>query len=300
MKKERWKLIANPCLCQSEDCRVLLPEKIEWSALSAHEFSARRERSIQHYRMVRCHSCGLVRSDPILSGKDLAELYRDSEFLYPNESRYAARTYASLVTPYFGMFPRPEQIRLLEIGCGNGTFLDEMRLHHLHTIMGVEPSVRAVEQASVTVKPAIINDVLHRGFFPPEAFDVVCAFHVLDHLREPAEFIKECFHILNDKGIMVLVCHNVDALVNKVLGEYSPVFDVEHTFLFNPATLKKLVESCGFTTRNEGRVANTYPLSYWLRYAPIVNRFVGRFPRAIQNISLTLYAGNIYICAQKK
>ena len=278
----------------------MLPEKIEWSALSAHEFSARRERSIQHYRMVRCNSCGLVRSDPILSGEDLAVLYRESEFLYPNESRYAARTYASLVTPYFGMFPRPGQIRLLEIGCGNGTFLDEMRLRNVHTVTGVEPSVRAVEQASATVKPAIINDVLQRGFFPPEAFDVVCAFHVLDHLREPAEFIKECFRIMSKKGMMILLCHNVDALVNKVLGENSPVFDVEHIFLFNPATLRKLVEPHGFITRDIGKVKNTYPLSYWLRYAPIVNRFVGRLPRAIQNISLTLYAGNIYICAQKE
>jgi 2-polyprenyl-3-methyl-5-hydroxy-6-metoxy-1,4-benzoquinol methylase len=293
------KLLDNRCLCKFEDCRVLLPEKIEWSALSAYEFSARRKRSIQHYRMVRCHSCGLVRSDPILADEDLAVLYRESEFLYPNESRYAAGTYASLVTPYFGMFPQPEQIRLLEIGCGNGTFLDEMRRRGVHTVTGVEPSVRAVEQASETVKPAIINDVFHRGVFHPGTFDVVCAFHVLDHLREPAEFIKECFHILNDKGIMILVCHNVDALVNKVLGEYSPVFDVEHIFLFNPVTLRKLLEPYGFITRDIGKVANTYPLSYWLRYVPIVNRFVERFPSSVKDILLTFDAGNIYICAQK-
>jgi SAM-dependent methyltransferase len=293
-------LLDNHCLCKSEDCRVLFPEKIEWSTFSAYEFSARRMRSLQHFRIVRCNACGLVRSDPVLSGEDMAVLYRESEFLYPNESRYAARTYASLVTPYFGVFPRPEQIRLLEIGCGNGSFLDEMRRCHLQTVMGVEPSVQAVEQASGTVKTAIINEAFHRGLFPPETFDVVCAFHVLDHLREPARFIKECFRILDKKGIVILVCHNVDALVNKVLGEYSPVFDVEHTFLFNPATLHNLVESCGLVPRDEGKVTNTYPLSYWFRYAPLVNRFVERFPRAVKNIPLTLYAGNIYICAQKK
>jgi 2-polyprenyl-3-methyl-5-hydroxy-6-metoxy-1,4-benzoquinol methylase len=292
-------LFSNRCLCNSEDYGILFAQRIDWSTFSAYEFSARRKRSIQHYRIVRCNACGLVRSDPVLSDEDLAVLYRESKSLYPQESQCAARTYASLVTRYFGMFPRSERIRLLEIGCGNGSFLEEMGRHPLRTVVGVEPSVQAVENSTGTVKPAIINDVFKKGFFPPGMFDVVCAFHVLDHLREPVEFIRECFRIVDRKGIIILVCHNVDAFVNKMLGEYSPVFDVEHIFLFNPATLRHLLETCGFIPRDEGRVTNTYPLSYWFRYAPIVNRVVERFPRSIKNISLTLYAGNIYICAQK-
>lgn len=293
-------LLHNRCLCKSEDCQILFPEKIEWSTFSAYEFSARRRRSIQHYRIVRCNACGLVRSDPVLSDEELAALYRRSEFLYQRESSFAARTYASLLTRYFGMFPRPEQIRLLEIGCGNGAFLEEMQRRRLHTVIGVEPSVQAVEHASGAVRSAIINNLFNRGFFQPETFDVVCAFHVLDHVRAPVEFIRECFRIVNKKGIVIVVCHNVDAIVNKMLGEYSPVFDVEHIFLFNPATLRNLFESCGFIPRDEGRVTNTYPLSYWLRYAPIVHKFVERFPLLMQNILLTLYAGNICICAQKE
>jgi 2-polyprenyl-3-methyl-5-hydroxy-6-metoxy-1,4-benzoquinol methylase len=294
------KLLNNPCLCKSEDCRVIFPQKIEWSTLSAYEFSARRKRIRQHYRIVRCNACGLVRSDPVLSESDLAVLYKDSHFLYPEESRCTARTYASLVARYFGMFPLPEQIRLLDIGCGNGTFLEEMQRCHLHTVTGVEPSVQAVENAPGTVKPAIMNEVFKHGFFHPETFDVVCAFHILDHLNRPVEFIEECFRIIKKKGIIVLVCHNVDAMVNKVLMEYSPVFDIEHIFLFNPATLRRLLESCGFISRDQGKVTNTYPCSYWFRYAPILNRFMERFPLSIKNIPLTLYGGNIYICAQKQ
>jgi SAM-dependent methyltransferase len=299
MKKERWKLIDNPCLCGSGDFRLLFPERIDWPQLSAYEFSARRRRRVQHYRIVRCNGCGLVRSDPVLSDADLAALYRRSEFLYQQESSFAARTYAALVAPYFAMFPRPEQIRLLEIGCGNGSFLEEMRRYPLCALSGIEPSVQAVEHAAEAVKPAIINAAFHPGSFPPGTFDVVCTFHVLDHVREPAEFMKECFRVVDKKGFVILVCHNVDALVNNLLGEYSPVFDVEHIFLFNPATLRSLAESCGFIVRDEGTVRNTYPLSYWLRYAPIVHRFAERFPRSIQNIPLTAYAGNMYLCAQK-
>jgi SAM-dependent methyltransferase len=293
-------LSENHCLCPSGDCRVLLPQKIEWDSLSAYEFSARRRRRIQHYRIVRCLGCGLVRSDPVLSDEDLAALYRKSPFVDPKESGYAARTYASLVTRHFRMFPGPEKIRLLEIGCGNGSFLEAMRPHGLSVMTGVEPSVQAVESAPETVRPAIINDPFTPDLFQPESFDAVCAFHLLDHLRRPHEFIRECFRIVGKKGIVILACHNVDALVNKALGERSPVFDIEHIFLFNPVTLRRLVESCGFVVRDEGRVINTYPLSYWFRYAPLVNGWVERLPLRIQNIALTLYAGNIYICAQKE
>jgi SAM-dependent methyltransferase len=291
--------VPNRCLCKSEDCRVLFPERIDWSQLSAYEFSARRRRRVQHYRIVRCNACGLVRSDPALSDGDLAALYRGSEFLYQRESRFAARTYAALVTPYLAVLPHPEQVRLLEIGCGNGAFLEEMLRHGLDAFRGVEPSVEAVEHAPEGVRPAIVNRFFHPGMFVPGTFDIVCAFHVLDHLREPVEFLKECFRIVDKEGIVILVCHNVDAFVNKVLGEYSPVFDVEHVFLFNPATLRSLAESCGFIIRDEGKVTNTYPLSYWLRYAPVANRFAARLPLSIQNIPLTAYAGNIYLCAQK-
>lgn len=293
-------LLQNRCLCTSEDDRVLFPEKIDWSSLSGYEFSARRRRTIQHYRIVRCNACGLVRSDPVLSDEDLASLYRRSEFLYPRESRFAARTYASLVTRHFGMFPSRERIRLLEIGCGNGAFLEEMQGCSLHTVIGMEPSIQAVEHASAAARPAIINEMFAYGFFQPETFDVVCAFHLLDHLRAPVDFIRECFRIVKKNGIVIVVCHNVGAFVHKVLGEYSPVFDVEHIFLFNPATLRDLFESCGFIARAEGRVTNTYPLSYWLRYAPVVHGVVDRFPLWIQNISLTMYAGNIYLCGQKE
>ncbi len=293
-------LIDNRCLCGAEDSRVLFPERIDWSQVSAYEFSARRRRRVQHYRLLRCNACGLVRSDPVLSDADLAALYRGSQFLYQQESGFAARTYAALVTRYLALLPAAGQVRLVEIGCGNGAFLEEMLGRGVHTLGGVEPSVQAVAHASERVRSAIVNRCFCPGLFSPETFDVVCAFHVLDHLRAPGEFVRECFRILRKRGIMVLICHDVDALVNRVSGEYSPVFDVEHIFLFNSATLRSVAESCGFILRGEGRVRNTYPLSYWLRYAPIVQGFAGRLPLPIQRIPVTMYAGNIYLCAQKE
>lgn len=293
-------LLANPCLCKAGNDRILFPQRMGPSALTAYAFSARRRRSLQHYRIVRCRACGLVRSDPVLSDRDLGALYRASQFLYAQESAYAARTYASLVSRQARAFHGTGPIRLLEIGCGDGSFLKEMGRRGLKGAVGVEPSVQALGHASPEVRPTIVNDLFRRGLFQEGTFDVVCAFHLLDHLARPDALLEECFRILDGQGLLILVCHNVDAFVNRILGERSPVFDIEHIFLFNPATLGRLAVSSGFALREQGRVVNTYPLSYWLRYAPVLSRIADRLPLGIGNVPFTLNAGNIYLCAQKR
>jgi hypothetical protein len=50
--------------------------------LNGAVFSARRLPDRLHYRMVRCQRCGLLRSDPILSARELARLYASSKFTY--------------------------------------------------------------------------------------------------------------------------------------------------------------------------------------------------------------------------
>jgi hypothetical protein len=45
--------------------------------------------------------------------------------------------------------------------------------------------------------------------------------------------------------------------------------DVEHTYLYSPATLSRLVRDHGFTTLRVGPVLNTYSMWYLLRLVPL-------------------------------
>ena len=290
----------NKCICKNENDIVLYSQRIDWTTLSVYEFSARRDRKIQHYRIVRCKNCGLVRSDPVLSEDNLSLLYKNCKFLYENESRLAAATYASLAQKYFKLLPGNQKRSLLEVGCGNGTFLEEMMRNGIENVVGVEPTNDVQNFTSDKMKPHIINDVFKPGRFGDETFDMMCAFHLIDHLLDPDEFVKESLRILKKSGMILLVCHNVDAMVNRVLKECSPVFDIEHIFIFNKSTLRTLVEKNGFEVIGIGDLRNTYKISYWLKYMPLFNKIVPFLPLGIKNQLFTLSVGNIFICAQKK
>ena len=101
--------------------RLLYPESLGDQAATAQRFSARRTPDRVHYRIVRCGHCGLIRSDPILSADALLTLYRGSHFDHPVESQFAAETYARYAAAVLDELP--DRDSLLEIGCGNGAFL---------------------------------------------------------------------------------------------------------------------------------------------------------------------------------
>jgi len=73
--------------------------------------------------MVRCLSCGLVRSDPVLDEATLAHLYAESTFDYEAETANLKATYGRYLAKLRAF--SNHQDSLLEIGCGDGFFLEQ-------------------------------------------------------------------------------------------------------------------------------------------------------------------------------
>ena len=56
------------------------------------------------------------------------------------------------------------------------------------------------------------------------------------------------------------------------MGERSPIIDVEHTYLYSPATMSAIFRRNSFDVLEVGRVWNDYSLRYLARLAPIPRR----------------------------
>ncbi|HLZ07535.1 MAG TPA: hypothetical protein VKT80_03035, partial [Chloroflexota bacterium] len=81
-------------ICGTVDrATMLYPATFDPSAFSTEVFSARRLPDRIHYRMVRCDTCGLVRSDPVADPVLLAKLYSASRFNYDREVSQLSATY---------------------------------------------------------------------------------------------------------------------------------------------------------------------------------------------------------------
>jgi SAM-dependent methyltransferase len=271
-------------------------------AFSPRVFSARRLPDRVHYRMVTCDTCGLVRSDPVASDELLATLYASSNFDYGEEVASIQATYGRALDWLSARSPRREA--LLEIGCGNGFFLSQARRQGWKEVRGVEPSADAVGKAPPELGGAIVQDVMRSGLFAPESFDAVCLFQVLDHIANPVDLLEECLAVLKPGGHILALNHNVRSWSARILGERSPIVDIEHTYLYSPATMERILLKAGFVEPLVRSVRNTYSLAYLLRLVPLPAGIKSSFLPALRaspagRIRMTVPLGNLCLIARK-
>ena len=194
-------LIPTSCpICSSKNrAQQICPANFQAKDLNPSIFSARRIPDGLHHRLVLCQSCGLVRADPVISPDLLTRLYRESNFNYSEETANLQKTYGRYLARLRRF--RPPAGTLLEIGCGNGFFLETALRTGYHPVWGVEPSQDAVAKANKNIQGSIICAPFQPGLFSEETFTTVCFFHVLDHLIQPEKIIREVFQILKPGGL---------------------------------------------------------------------------------------------------
>lgn len=217
---------------------------------------------------------------------------------YEEQIPYATKTYVGLFEKairHLGNVSALGNLQILEVGCGNGFFLQALMERGYKDVYGVEPSKPILSSVPKLLQKRIIGDVFKKGQFPKESFDVVCTFHTLDHVVDVASFMGEVAKLLRSGGVFLAVVHDVEGLSVKLLGERSPIFDIEHVYLFNKKTVSMLGEKAGLTVSETFGVTNTYPLSYWWRMLGLPQRLLG----PLGKIPVTLKAGNIAVIAKK-
>ncbi len=294
----------TPCaICNTEDnATELFTANFNMRSFNPTVFSARRLPDTIHYRLVRCNNCKLVRSDPVIDLKSLTRLYAQSSFDYTDEIANLKITYGRYLSRLDNYGVKKDA--LLEIGCGNGFFLEEALKDGYIIVKGVEPSVLAAAKASPNVAQHIICDIMHPGLFEQEQFDVICMFQVLDHVVDPKALLTECLRILKPGGLVLCISHNIRAFSARLLKNRSPIIDIEHTYLYSPATISKIFSVCNFQVKGVGPVLNRYTLHYLARLLPqpaMLKHMILAFLKnsLIGNISLSIPLGNLYIVAQK-
>lgn len=80
--------------------------------------------------------------------------------------------------------------RFLEIGCGDGAFLDQMAAIGWR-VAAVEFDPDAAEVVRRKGHTVIVGQ-LNAGTFPKESFEAISMHHVIEHLHDPNEFMRVC------------------------------------------------------------------------------------------------------------
>ncbi len=290
-----------PICDTSGNSKIIFPSSIGIATFNADVFSARRLPDRQHYQWVRCLSCGLLRSDPVIE-VNLTQLYEESRFDYSSEVNGLKKTYLGLVRKAIGKKAPTRSI--FEVGGGNGFFLEAAKDFGFKKIAGVEPSRAALNAAREDIKPFLISSIMSNSVLPKNSFQVGAMFHTLDHLQDPIQTLKDCLDALEPGGTLIVAVHNERSWSARLLGMRSPIIDVEHTYLYSLNTGVQILEKVGFKNVRSGTYNNCYSLAYILHLLPISRKFkkfvleswIGNL---LSKVKIILPLGNMWISGNK-
>ncbi len=124
-------------------------------------------------------------------------------------------------------FLKNKEGSLLEIGCGKGFFLKKAKEKGF-IVTGIDINSSAIETAKVLgferVYPYTLEDFILKN--PQEKFDIVCFYHVLEHVENPVDFILKTKKNLKKDGYIVFSVPNPDrlttSLLKRELWDYPP------------------------------------------------------------------------------
>lgn len=281
---------------------VLYKKNFTLQKIDENIFSARRMPDKIHYQINRCGKCGLIYSSPILAEERIKNLYQKSTVSYEEEIGYLKETYGRYLKKCFAYLP--SNPKLLEIGSGNGFFLEKAKELGIKKIKGIEPGKAAVDKARPEIKKELIMDFFPSKKIKIDSFDIICFFQTLDHIIDPNKFLTETRKALKKNGLVLCIVHDSNGLSVKLLGENSPIFDIEHVYLFNKKTLAEIFELNRFKIVDIFEVKNRFSVGYCVRMLPLPKIIKEKFSSFLKfirldKLSVRFSAGNMGIIAQK-
>lgn len=201
-------------------------------------------------RVVRC-PCGLVFVTPQPPPAALQACYGQAYYEpWDRQDRLRRLIWARRLAVVRAAVPAPG--RLLDVGCGTGTFLHLARRHGWE-VAGTEFSAfacGAARAAGLSVHEGEVWDAT----LPPQSFDVVTSWHVIEHARDPRRVLEECRRLLRPGGWLFLATPNLrdrffQAAYLAARGRRPPLFVPDerepHLYFFDRDSLRRLAAEAG-------------------------------------------------------
>ena len=152
--------------------------------------------------------------------------------------------------------------KILDYGCGAGGFINKA-LPFADEVAGIEPELRVQKYWGGKIDIYSDIDSIKKDF------DLITAFHTIEHLKDPVNVLKKLATKLAKNGkIVIEVPSSQDALLTLYESCAFQKFTYwsQHLFLFNPETMRRIVSMSGLRLISIGQYQR-YPLAnhlFWL------------------------------------
>lgn len=223
------------------------------------------------YRAEKCHACGLVHTVPVPTLDELKAFYDGFAFLPPKISAIETDLESIRHSLEFHLGARDARTQFLDYGGGYGLYAKAARqLGWEVSLFDFDPGALKFAKDELGVADCVESLDQLEG----KTFDVIWAFHVIEHWRNLEESFFEMAHLLKPGGMIVVATPNarswekyfrfghfrnylrswksggaggLEALL--LLLRYDSVFcwdPPRHLYAFTPASLKKFGFRVGY------------------------------------------------------
>lgn len=212
----------------------------------------------------KCLRCRLVQVNPLPSKAEVNQLYQGN--YWKNFSFYSSQIPAH--EKYFNkkiadIKKLRKNGRLLDVGCAFGSLLKTANNQGFIS-EGIDISsypVKQCQKIGLKASTGVITDVKKKNHF-----DIITAFEVVEHERDPLLTIKTARLLLKLNGLLVVSVPDSSSLSSRIMGKYWFGYrHKEHLFHFTKDSLNVLLHNGGFSNiLIKKDIARAYLFIYYL------------------------------------
>jgi 2-polyprenyl-3-methyl-5-hydroxy-6-metoxy-1,4-benzoquinol methylase len=210
------------------------------------------------FAVVRCRHCSLAYTNPRPSPTTIGRFYPPG--YTPHEpkaarggglpSRFWSRLAGHPCPERRGLLPCARPGRLLDFGCGGGSYLTRMADLGWR-VTGLDFSRDAVRNVREKLGHEVFFGTLPHEDLAPGSFEAVTMWQALEHVHQPVRVLREACRLLVPGGILVVAVPNFENHSRAWSGEHWFGLDLpRHLTHFTPRTLTTTLQAAGFRVKN--------------------------------------------------
>ena len=140
-----------------------------------------------------------------------------------------------------------ENMSLLDIGCGTMAITTQYKSKSVE-LWGIEPDIEAGKIGKSRADKFYIDIFENvQEKLPNNYFDVIFAFHVIEHIKDPIKFVHQVNKKLKNGGLLIISTPDFDsAMARRYEEKFRLLHDPTHISLFSNDSLTSLIADSGF------------------------------------------------------
>ena len=184
-----------------------------------------------------------VRTNYWFKKKDPDGKLRNRILDFEKEKNFFKRNNQSLIKIINSLNPQS----VLDVGCGPGFLLSILKKKNIK-VVGVEVDKVAAKKAQEFAK-VYISD-LNKKFNFAGKFQLVIAYHVIEHLKNPTLFIKKIKKLISKGGYLIIGTPDFDSCMSRLFkNNYRMLHDKTHISLFSTESITRLLIDNKFSVK---------------------------------------------------